>query len=152
MLKKCFFCLKCLDCVNHQEKLIFFKNKFKGDVCVCVCVCVCGWVGVADVSDFSSHKNGEIGKIGEVVLKRSGITYFHTNLPFPVLPFSECLVCVSVCLFCLFTPFLSLLFVFHRKNLVLQHLINKYVTSVNLSLYYIKYTSRSFQLKIEGKG
>ena len=87
-------------------------------MCVGVGVGASGWVGVADVSDFSSHKNGGIGKIGGVVLRRSGISYFHTNLPFPVLPFSECLVCVSVCLFCLFTPFL-LLFVFHRKNLVL---------------------------------
>ena len=28
---------------------------------------VSGWVGFADVSDFSSHKNGGIGKIGGVV-------------------------------------------------------------------------------------
>ena len=27
MLKKVFFCPECLDCVNHQETLIFFKNK-----------------------------------------------------------------------------------------------------------------------------
>ena len=58
---------------------------------------------MADVSDFSSHKNGGIGKIGEVVLKRSGITYFHTNLPFPVLPFSECLVCMSMSVLFIYT-------------------------------------------------
>ena len=29
-------------------------------------------------SDFS-HKNGGIGKIGGVVFKKEGITYFHTN-------------------------------------------------------------------------
>ena len=40
-----------------------------------------------------------------------------------VLSFTECLVCV--CVFCLFTPFLSVLFVLHRKNLVLYHLINR---------------------------
>ena len=45
----------------------------------------------------------------------------------PVLSFSGCLVCVCVCVcvcvFCLFTSFLSVLFVFHRKNLVLYHVI-----------------------------
>ena len=50
---------------------------------MCVCVCVCVGVGVGewggDVSNFSSHKNGGVGKIGAVVLKKSGITYFHTN-------------------------------------------------------------------------
>ena len=34
---------------------------------------------LGDMSDFSSHKNGGVGKIGAVVLKRSGITYFYTN-------------------------------------------------------------------------
>ena len=29
-------------------------------------------------SDFS-HKKGRVGKIGELFLKRWGITYFHTN-------------------------------------------------------------------------
>ena len=43
-----------------------------------------------------------------------------------MLSFFECLVCVCVCVFCLFTPFLSALFVFHRKSLVLQHLIKRY--------------------------
>ena len=43
-------------------------------------------------------------------------TYFFTYL-LPVLFFSKCLVYVFV--FCLFTPFLSVLFVFHSKNLVL---------------------------------
>ena len=42
--------------------------------------------------------------------------------PFPMLYFSKCLVCV----FCLGTPFLSVLFVFRRKNLVLLHLMNRY--------------------------
>ena len=47
-------------------------------------------------SDFS-HKNGGVGKIGEVVFKKVGIAYFHTNWPFPVLSFSECLVRLGVC-------------------------------------------------------
>ena len=25
--KKYFFCPECLDCINHLEKVIFFKNK-----------------------------------------------------------------------------------------------------------------------------
>ena len=39
-------------------------------------------------------------------------------------------VCVCVCVhtLCLFTPFLSALFVFHKKKLVLQHLINRCMT------------------------
>ena len=45
-----------------------------------------------------------------------------------MLSFSECLVCMYVCVFCLFTPFPSVLFVFQRTNLVLYHLINSYVT------------------------
>ena len=44
---------------------------------------------------------------------------------FPVLSFSKCLVCV----FCSFSPFLSVLFMFHRKNLVLLHLMNRYTTA-----------------------
>ena len=62
-----------------------------------------GWGGGGvlerGVSDFC-HKNGRVGKIGGVVSKKEGITYFHTN-PFQCY-LSECLVCV--CLFCLFTP------------------------------------------------
>ena len=49
-----------------------------------------------------------------------------TPLPFLVLSFSKCLVCV--CVFCLFTPFLLVFFVFHRKKLVLLHLIYRYTT------------------------
>ena len=33
-----------------------------------------------------------------------------------------------MCVLCLFTSFLSVLFVVHKKNLVLQHLINIYMT------------------------
>ena len=42
------------------------------------------------------------------------------------------LISVSVLVvfvFCLFTPFLSVLFAFHRKNLALLHLMNRYATS-----------------------
>ena len=42
----------------------------------------------------------------------------------------QCCLSLSVwCLFCSFTPFLSVLFVLHRKNLVLLHLMNRYTTS-----------------------
>ena len=70
----------------------------------------------------STQKKGGVGKIMGVILKKGvGITYFHTNPFQSYMSFSEPLVCA----FCLFIPFLSL-FVFHRKNLVLWHLINRY--------------------------
>ena len=71
-------------------------------------------------SDFSNKNGG-----GGGCFKKGGITCFHTSLLFPVLTFAECLVCECVCVFCLFTPFLSVLFVFYRKNLVFKHLINR---------------------------
>ena len=40
-------------------------------------------------------------------------------------------LCVYLDVFCLFTPFLSLLFMSHRKNLVLFHLINRCMTSAS---------------------
>ena len=61
------------------------------------------------------HKKRGVGKIGGC-FKKGGITYFYTN-PFLVLAFSECVVRVCVC--CLFTPFPSVLFVSHWKNIVL---------------------------------
>ena len=64
----------------------------------------------SEVSDFS-HKKGRVG----------------------VLSFTGFLV--RVCVFCLFTPFLSKLFVFQRKNLVLFHLINRLV-QVGESYFY----------------
>ena len=71
----------------------------------------------------STQKKGGVGKIVGVILKKGGgITYFHTNPFQSYMSFSEPLVCA----FCLFIPFLSLLFVFHRKNLALWHLINRY--------------------------
>lgn len=70
-----------------------------------------GWA-----SDFSHEKRG-VGKIGEIVLKKGGLTYFHTNQPFSVL--------------CLVTLFPSILFVFHGKNLLLLNLINRYMTSTS---------------------
>ena len=98
------------------------------------------------VSEFS-HQEAGAGKIGK------NITYFNTNYPFRVLSFCECLVfgvwclvfgvclcvcvcacarvCMYTCVFCLFTPFLSVLFVFHRKNLVLLNLINRYIISTS---------------------
>ena len=42
--------------------------------------------------------------------------------------FSECLVCVCVCLF---TSFLSVFVAFYRKNLVLLDLINRCITSTS---------------------
>ena len=42
-------------------------------------------------------------------------------------------VCVFVCVCCLLTPFLSVLFVFYRKNLALLHLMNRYIRLLQLS-------------------
>ena len=67
-------------------------------------------------SDFSSHKNGGVGKIGSLVLKKVVSIFFILTNTF------QCYLSLSiwcVCVFCLFTPFLSVLFVFHSKNLVL---------------------------------
>ena len=50
----------------------------------------------------------------------------HGWTPFSMLTFSKCLV-----FFCLFTPFLSVLSVFHGRNLVLLHLMNRYATSTS---------------------
>ena len=66
-----------------------------------------------------------------------------------MLSISEFLVCVCVCVCvcvslcvclywggsvcCLFTSFLSVLFVFHWKNLILLHLIGRYMTSTSES-------------------
>ena len=80
------------------------------------------------VSDFC-HKNGRVGKIGGVVSKKEGITYFHTN-PFQCY-LSECLVCVCLCVFVLFiyTSFSQYYLCFTGiTNLALQHLINRYIT------------------------
>ena len=64
-------------------------------------------------SDFF-HKKGRVGKIGRVASKNGGITYFHTK-------FFQCYLSLSLVIvkFCLFTPFLSALFVFHRKEITL---------------------------------
>ena len=92
-------------------------------------------------SEFS-HKNGRVGKsfclsliyiahlyvsliyiahlylsliyIGHLYLSLISITHLYLYL------------CMYVCVFCLFTTLL--LFVIHRKNLLLQHLINRYIT------------------------
>ena len=47
--------------------------------------------------------------------------------------FVLCLVCV--CLLYLFTPFLSVFFVFHGKNLLLLKLISRYVTAWKVTKY-----------------
>ena len=64
----------------------------------------------------SKNKNSEASRL------RVGT---HPLLPpFPVLYFYRFL-----CVFCSSIPFLSVLFVFHKKSLVLLHLMNRYTTS-----------------------
>ena len=54
--------------------------------------------------------------------------FFILTNPFQYSIF-DCLV--SVCVFYLFTPFSSVLSVFHGKNLLLLNLINRYITSTS---------------------
>ena len=78
------------------------------------------------VSDYSSHKKRRIGKIGGIVLEKGdgggvgvgAVTQTQTSY-WLTLSSVTFLWVFGVCLFCLFTPFLSVLFVFHKKNLVL---------------------------------
>ena len=61
-------------------------------------------------SDFF-HETGGVGKIGGVVKKGVSLIFI---LPLPNVTFFRVFgVCVCVCFVCLFTPFLSVLFVFH---------------------------------------
>ena len=63
----------------------------------------------------SAHKKGGVGKIGGVLLKKSGtlsLIFILTNPFQPHLSLSE-----WWCVFCLFTPYLLIFFVFHGKNL-----------------------------------
>ena len=68
--------------------------------------------------DFS-HKKGGIGGMGGGV-KKKGVSLILKQ-PFPI--FLQVFV---VFVFCLLTQFLSVLFLFHRKNFILLHLINRY--------------------------
>ena len=72
--------------------------------------------------DFS-HEKGEVGKLGRVVLKKGVSLIFILTKSFQYY-LLECLAGVYV--FCLFTPFPSVVFVFHGKNLLLFNLINRY--------------------------
>ena len=63
--------------------------------------------------------------VGEGVVLKKGVSliFILTNsFQYYLL---ECLVCVYV--FCLFTPFPSVVFVFHGKNLLLFNLISRYI-------------------------
>ena len=67
------------------------------------------------LSDFSSHKNGGVSTLGGAVVEKKGLSLIFI-LTFSSVTFLR--VC-GVCVFCLFTPYLSLLFVFQKKNLAL---------------------------------
>ena len=81
-------------------------------------------------SDFSA-KNGGVGKTDGVVLTKRGevslifiltnLFHFYLSLSVWCVFFCVCVcVCVVyVCVFCLFISFVSVLFLFHRNNLVL---------------------------------
>ena len=69
-----------------------------------------------------SKKKG-VCKIGRVVVKRGVSIIFILTNPFQCY-ISLSVWCVCVCVFCLFTPFVSVLFMFH---IVFLHLINRYI-------------------------
>ena len=78
-------------------------------------------------SDFP-HKKGGVGKIGWVALIKGESLFFILNgLSQWYLSLSDSYMYV----FCLFTSFLSVFFVFHKKKLVLLNLINKYMASAS---------------------
>ena len=71
-----------------------------------------------------SHKKGGL------VFKKSGSLSLISILPNPF----QCYFSLnewSVCVFYLFTPYLSSFFVFHGENLVLLNLGNKYMASTS---------------------
>ena len=57
-----------------------------------------------------------------------------------------------VCLFCLFTPFLSVLFILRRKNLVLLNLINRYMTKRKdiVEIEFLVLVNYSFKFNADG--
>ena len=68
-------------------------------------------------------------KQGHILKRRRGCISLIFILTSPF----QCYLTLSVYFFCLFTTFLSVLFIFHRKNLVLKHLINRYGFSKQIS-------------------
>ena len=78
-------------------------------------------------SDFP-HKKGGVGKIGWAVLIKVESLFFILNDLFQwYLSLSDSYMYV----FCFFTPFLSVFFVFQQKKLVLLNLTNKYMASAS---------------------
>ena len=77
------------------------------------------------VQIFPIKMEGLVKQVGLFFLKKEGVSLISIlSNPFQC----QVCLCVCVCVFCLFAPFLSVLSVFQRKNLVLQHLINRYMT------------------------
>ena len=67
-------------------------------------------------SDFSSNKNGGVGKMGEIVLKKGvSLIFVLTNLFQCYLSLS--VWCVFVYVFCLFAPFLSVLLIISLNSI-----------------------------------
>ena len=66
-----------------------------------------------------------MGEAGLGSFRKEGIAYFHTD-------YFQCYLWVfgvHVYMFCLYSPFPSVLFVFHGNNLFSLHIINRYMTS-----------------------
>ena len=82
---------------------------------------------------FLFSDKSQVQKSGDVITCFFRRIQAHSLKPthnlFPVLSFSRCLVCFWW-MFCLFTPFLPVLFVFHSKNIV----ESKFLISGNYSV------------------
>ena len=77
-------------------------------------------------SDFY-HKNGRVCNIwGKLFLK--GVYHLYS---YYLSLFSVIFLNIWCCVFCVFAPFPSVLFVFHANNVLLLNLHNRYMTSAS---------------------
>ena len=68
-------------------------------------------------SEFS-HKKGGVGKIGKVILKKGGFTYFHTDYMSLMPSFSLCVMCVYLLL--IYTISINILFVSQEQLSIIR--------------------------------
>ena len=87
-----------------------------------------------------------------VVLKREGGGGGTISLIFIITSTFPSYLCISECwcLFCIFTPYLSEFFVFHRNELIsLNHLINWYLTFTSLWFFNSKDTGEFYKVNFD---
>ena len=97
-------------------------------------------------SEFS-HKKGGVGKIGKVILKKGGFTYFHTDYMSLMSSFSLCVMCVYLLL--IYTISINILFVSQEQLSIIRFIICVKPTT-NLTHCRIKHIARSFYIATVG--